>query len=275
VQSLVTTQTQSPVGSGQLHVRGRLQIGSPSVAIVGARAATRRAMTVAYDLGRDLAALGVTVLSGGAIGIDAAAHEGALAAGARTVAILGSGLDAPYPERNRPLFRRILAADGALVSPFADGTPVRRWNFPRRNEVMAQLADAVLVVEASPVSGALQTAGAARRGGRIVAACPGSPGTDALLASGAAMVETADDLMKALAGHARSRSVPHLPESGSDEGMVLSALSATEPRGLEVVAEQSGVSTVRAARALCALELDGLALPARGRYLRARDTESR
>lgn len=220
-------------------------------------------MERACGLAAELAARGAVVVSGGAIGIDAAAHAGALG---RTVAVIASGLDRPYPSRNAALFADIVAAGGALASPFAVGTPVRRWQLLRRNEIIAAMVAAVVVVEARARSGALHTARAAMRLGKVVGACPGSPGTDALLAAGAAWIESADDVVAALAGTPR-RPERRAPADG-DEAAAWGALS--DPGDAEAVAARAGISVVRAARALTALELDGLAtaLPG-GRWGRA------
>ncbi len=246
-----------------LHLYGRFPAGHPIVAVVGSRAASARGVERAGALAADLAARGAVVVSGGAVGIDAAAHAGA---GGRTVAVLASGLDRPYPSRNAALFADIVAAGGALASPFPEGTPVRRWQFLRRNEVIAALADAVVVVEARARSGALHTARAATRISKVVGACPGSPGTDALLGAGAAWIETGDDVLAALAGTPR-RLERRAPEGG-DEAVAWGALEG--PADADTVAARAGISVLRAARALAALELDGLAtaLPG-GRWARA------
>src|SRR5262249_26427301 len=134
---------------------GRMPAGRPIVAIVGSRGASGRGLVLARGLAAALAERGAVIVSGGAIGIDAAAHEGA---GGRTVAVLATGLDRPYPARHAGLFAAIVAAGGALASPFPDGTDVRRWQFLRRNEVIAEMAEATIVVEARARSGALHTA---------------------------------------------------------------------------------------------------------------------
>jgi DNA processing protein len=220
-------------------------------------------MERARGLAADLAARGAVIVSGGAIGIDAAAHAGS---GGRTVAVLASGLDRPYPARNAALFAEIVAAGGALASPFPDGTDVRPWQFLRRNEVIAALVEAVVVVEARARSGALHTARAAAKLGKIVGACPGSPGTDALLAAGAAAIATADDVTAALAG--TPRQLPQRAPAAGDEAAAWGALSGAADA--DTVAARAGISVVRAARALTALELDGLALPLPGgRWVRA------
>ncbi|MGE5184075.1 MAG: DNA-processing protein DprA, partial [Acidobacteriota bacterium] len=129
----------------ELHVRGQLAEG-PAVAIVGARAASARGMDRAHALARHLAERGVHVVSGGALGIDGAAHRGAGAAS--TTVVLGSGVDVPYPRRHAPMFDQIARGGGALVSLLADGTEPRRGTFVQRNPLIAALAEVVVVVEA-------------------------------------------------------------------------------------------------------------------------------
>ncbi len=256
--------------TGSLYQRGEFPSLSPRIAVVGARAASGSGLRKAHDLAAELAARGALVLSGGAIGIDAAAHAGALSANGKTVAVLAGGLDQPYPARNRPLFDAIIATGGGLASPSPDGTPPIGWRFLHRNEILAGLADLVVVVEATTTSGSLHTAKAARKLGKIVGACPGSPGTDKLLATGAHPIASAEDVLAALAGAplpASSSSVAtplSLPEAGSDAALALAALDVDEARDVERVSSLSGLATPRAARALSRLELDGLALTAPG-----------
>lgn len=192
-----------------VRVRGLLSEG-PAVAIVGARAATQIGMDRAHALAKHLAGRGVRVVSGGALGIDGAAHRGALAAGGATTVVLGSGLDVAYPARHAPMFAEVLATGGAMVSELADNEEPRRSTFVQRNKLIAALADCVLVIEAEVRSGSLSTARAAIELGRVVAAWPGSPGCDRLLATGAGMLESADDAERALAGAPRPMPEPDL-----------------------------------------------------------------
>jgi DNA processing protein len=170
------------------------------VAIVGARAASQAAMERAHGLARHLAARGVHVVSGGALGVDGAAHRGALAGGGTTTVVLGSGLDVLYPVRHAPLFGDVLARGGTLAGLLRDGTPPHPGQFPRRNQLIAALAEVVIVVEADVRSGSLSTAAAGTKLGKIVAAWPGSRGCDRLLAAGAAIIENESDAELALAG---------------------------------------------------------------------------
>jgi len=226
-------------------------------------------MARARSIAADLAGAGVLVVSGGAVGVDSAAHRGALDGGGATVAVLAGGLDNLYPGRNRPLFAEIVRRGGALVSMHPDGMAPHRGTFLARNRVIAGMADAVLVIDAQQASGSISTAAAARKLGRVVAAAPGSPGGEMLLASGAALVESAADLLAALDGAPRQRPAT-LPEAGSREALALAALDPRAPLAGELVAARSGLAPREAARALAGLELEGLALLLPGdNYLRS------
>lgn len=145
-----------------------------SVAIVGTRRPTVAGLEIAHEFGKALAEAGLAVISGLALGIDAAAHRGALEGGGHTVAVLGCGLDVPYLEKNLPL-RRQIAARGTIVSEYEDGTPPTSWHFPARNRVIVGLAERVLVVEGGLRSGAMITARISCDAGRTTFAVPGSP----------------------------------------------------------------------------------------------------
>ena len=176
-----------------------------AVAIVGSRRATAHGLALAERLAGDLAARGVTVVSGLARGIDSAAHRGALDAGGRTIAVLGCGVDVVYPPENRRLAARV-AAQGAVLSQFAPGMPALAHHFPIRNRLLAALALGVVVVEAAEASGSLITAGHAGDLGREVMAMPGpagapsSRGAHRLIRDGAALVESWEDVVAAPAG---------------------------------------------------------------------------
>ena len=173
-----------------------------AVTIVGARRATTYGREVARELGRDLAAAGLTVISGMAFGIDACAHRGALEAG-RTIAVLGCGPDTAYPAAHRSLWRRI-SESGLVLSELPPGATPWRWTFPARNRIMAALAGMTVVVEAAERSGSLITAGVAADLGRDLGAVPGpvtsraSAGPNKLLAGGACMVRDAQDVLDAM-----------------------------------------------------------------------------
>src|SRR5215510_3665588 len=188
----------------RLYVRGTLaERDALAIAIVGSRQATSYGLAVSERLAADLAARGVTIVSGLARGIDSAAHRGALRVGGRTIAVLGSGVDVIYPPENRRLARDI-EDHGAVVSQFEMGTRPLAGYFPARNRVIAGLSLAVVVVEAAEKSGSLITAGLAAEMGREVLAVPGSilggrnAGAHALLRDGAKIVERADDILEEL-----------------------------------------------------------------------------
>jgi DNA processing protein len=186
-----------------LWVRGRLPDPlQPALSIVGARAGTMAGCRLAAELATVAVRRGYAVVSGGALGIDAAAHRGALEASGATFAVLGCGVDVVYPDRHAGLFTEIAAA-GGLLSEYPLGTPPRGGNFPVRNRIVAALGERVLVVEARLASGALVTARLAAKLGRRLYAVPGSSGTDGLIASGQAqVVRDAAELARVLAGEA-------------------------------------------------------------------------
>lgn len=173
------------------------------VAVIGARAATPEGLSAAGDIAFDLARAGVVVVSGLARGVDAAAHRGALDAGGKTIAVLGTGIDRIYPPENELLHEEI-ASHGLLVTEFAPGSPPEDWHFPRRNRIISGLSRAVVVVEAREKSGSLITARMAADQGRDVMAVPGTivggrnRGANALLRDGAKLVESAVDILQEL-----------------------------------------------------------------------------
>jgi DNA processing protein len=228
-----------PAPPACLHVRGGLPPAGRVVAIVGARAASTEGCRLASGLAGALARRGYTVVSGGAYGIDAAAHEGALEAGATTFAVLGCGVDVAYPDRHADLFERI-AAVGGLLSEHPDGTRPKAAHFPARNRLIAALAEVVIVVEAGFRSGALSTAAWGRKLGVPVLAVPGSAGTDALLSKGRAGLvrpgpEVVQDVLDHLAGRPPIRAM-ELARPGPAEptSPVLAALEAGASSAQEV-----------------------------------------
>lgn len=237
-----------------LYLRGTLAPDTDAVAIVGSRAASVPGRVLARSLAHDLAAASLTVVSGLARGIDTVAHEGALDAEGRTVAVLGSGLDRVYPPENAALAQRI-AERGAVVSEFALGTPPDRGHFPRRNRVIAGWARAVVVVEAAAKSGALSTARAALDEGREVMAVPGHPsdpgaaGTNALIRDGAVLVRDAQDVAAELGLVLLTGGVP----SGGDP--LLRLLPRGAALGLDALRERSGLETPALLARLTELEL--------------------
>jgi DNA processing protein len=249
-----------------LWIRGtRAALEAPGVAVVGSRAGSAYALAVAERLAVDLAARGLTIISGLARGVDSAAHRGALAAPGSTIAVLGSGADIIYPREHIPLATRIIAATahgamGAIVSELVPGTPPRPDFFPRRNRIISGLARAVVVIEAGEKSGSLITARCALEQGRDVLAVPGNVlngrnrGSHALLRDGAKIVEGADDILEELgldggAGHVRTK--------GSYDP-VLACLFPGEPCDLDAIAERTGLTAARLLPRLLELELQGL-----------------
>ena len=241
----------------------------PAVAVVGSRRATAQGRAFAHGVAGRLAERGAVVVSGLAHGIDAAAHEGALEAGGTTVAVLGCGVDVPYPRRNRALAQRIRER-GALVSEYWPGTAPAPWRFPARNRIVAGLAQAVAVVEAGRRSGALITADFALELGRPVLAVPGWPGTVAsegangLLRAGAALLEDADDVVAELPDAPWRRAGP--AAAAAPEGLAgrVHAALAREPMSADRLADELGEDPAAIAAAVALLEVEGLAVRGEG-----------
>jgi len=253
---------------------------SPVVAVVGSRRPTPYGRGMAERLARDLAERGVAVASGLAIGIDAAAHEGALAGG-RTIAVLGSGLDVPYPKSNRKLFDRI-AGEGAVISEFPLGTEPLAANFPRRNRIISGLAWALVVVEAAEKSGSLISAEFALEQGREVLAVPGnatselSRGANRLIKEGAKLTATWEDvaeelpppLREALLAQRAGETAP-LPLLSDDEAAVRELLSPDTPAHVDELLERTELSVTELLTILLGLEIKGVAASVPGkRYVR-------
>jgi len=253
-----------------LFVRGRLTpADAQAVALVGTRRATTYGRAVADRLARDLAAAGVTVVSGLAKGIDTSAHRAALQAGGRTIAVLGNGLDQVYPAENAGLARQIVDSDaGAVVSEFAPGVPPDAVNFPRRNRIISGLSSGTVIVEAGERSGALITADFALEQGREVLAVPGSifspmsAGPNELLKQGATPVTGAADILNTLNPvHIVDEAAPVLrpmAELGQGATTVWQALGE-EPRHIDELARASGLAPGEISATLAMLELSGLA----------------
>ncbi|MCX7857407.1 MAG: DNA-processing protein DprA [Deltaproteobacteria bacterium] len=184
-----------------LYVKGSLLIGENTIGIVGSRRASYEGMNMAEKIGETLSSVGITVVSGLARGIDAAAHKGALMGKGGTVAVLGCGIDICYPSENRWLYNRI-SEQGLILSEYAPGEPPLAHHFPERNRIIAGISKAILVVEASKKSGALITASLALDYGRDVMAIPGSvfddayAGTNSLIKEGARLVDSVEDILE-------------------------------------------------------------------------------
>lgn len=264
-----------------LHVAGGLErflalAKTTAVAIVGSRRPSAYGIDVARSLARGAAAAGITVVSGMALGIDAAAHRGALDANRPTVAVLAAAPERPYPARARSLHARILAS-GAAVSELPPKTSARRWMFPARNRLIAALAGLTVIVEARPGSGALVTARHAAELGRQLGAVPGritSPlarGPHRLLRQGALLIEGPEDVLDGLFGAdtaARTSRpcAPDRPALPPDEQALLDALADGQDAATALV--RAGLDAHRGFAALASLELAGrIRHEPGGRYL--------
>lgn len=204
-ESYPSLLTEFPGAPERIRFRGVLPgRGAPLVAIVGTRKATDEGRALARTVARECARMGLGIASGLAFGIDAAAHEGALAGEGYTLAVLANGLDTVYPREHEHLAERILAAGGALVSEYPEGTPAYPGQFLERNRVIAGLSLATIVIEAPARSGAIATARHAAEGGREVFVFPGAPGnpnyrgSHELVRNGARLVASVDDIVNDL-----------------------------------------------------------------------------
>jgi len=268
----------------RLYVLGSIDtLNLPSLAIVGARKATPYGLNCARRFARAAAIRGITIVSGGAIGCDQAAHQGALEVGGKTVVVLGCGANVVYPQRARELFMQVLAEQGALVSEAPWGSPPSRWSFVRRNRIIAGIAQATLIVEAGLPSGTFTTADATLAQGKEVLAVPGSifakesRGANRLIAQGAIPIvddESFSDALFQLYGVLKfSPSVSfdgkHATQENNGSGLrgkVLDAL-AQEPLRAEALRGICGDDVVEVIRYLSSLELAGLVQRLRdGRY---------
>ena len=256
------------------------------VAVVGTRRASAYGLTHTREIAAELAQTGVCVVSGLALGIDAAAHTGALDGGGRTVAVLGSALDKPYPQENEPLMRRILESGGSVVSEYAPGTPPSRYSFLQRNRIIAGMCLGTLVTEGPRRSGALNTATRTLENGREVFALPGNvdnPGAqlpNMLISEGARLVTGAADILSALViepkdapkaaqaavapMEASAEKKPHIP-GGLDETQraICAALLAGEA-DFDTLCAVSGLESDELGALLIEMEMDGLVTPLAG-----------
>ncbi|MES2561435.1 MAG: DNA-processing protein DprA [Pseudomonadota bacterium] len=273
-QALLNTPDPPPV----LYVKGRHELlNRMSLAIVGSRNATQQGLAHAERFARALSDAGLTIVSGLALGIDAAAHRGGLEGASSSVAVVGTGLDIVYPARNRDL-AHALAREGCIISEFALGTPAVAGNFPRRNRIISGLARGCLVVEAALSSGSLITARMANEQGRDVFAMPGSihsplaKGCHRLIKQGAKLVESADDVLSELglvAPHTAQRTV--MTRAGERPSHPLLDALGFDPCDIDTLCARSLVSAEAAAALLTQWEIEGWieSLPG-GRYLQVR-----
>ncbi len=247
-----------------------------AIAMVGSRRASAYGMQTAEKISYELAASGLTVVSGMARGIDTASHKGSLEAGGRTVAVLGSGIDIPYPASNRNLVKMI-ESSGAVISEFPLGTIPNRENFPRRNRIISALSLGVIVVEATIDSGSLITVGYALEQGKEVFAVPGnitsknSKGTNDLIKKGARLVESADEVIDELRSQIKGILKEEKPDNetklysmNQDEKTICNYLSH-EPKHIDSIIRGINMSTGRALSILLNLELKGIIRQADGK----------
>jgi DNA processing protein len=259
----------------ELFVRGGIPDG-PMVAIVGSRKADGWAKRFAFQLGRDLVRHGLAVISGGALGVDTAAHEGALDGGGPTVAVIGSGFHYMYPKANESLFKEIPSNGGALISEYAPFQPPTKWTFPKRNRIIAALANGVIVVQAGRVSGALITARNARELNIPLGSVPGAAGdasnrgTNQLIRHGATMVEDISDVLRMVDTNGTFDQLP-LPgletEKTSFRNTVSDVFSPIEvkildtlgynPLHIDEIAMGAGLGVSETSAAILSLELMG------------------
>lgn len=244
-----------------LYLKGSdLLAKSLKIAIVGARRCTSYGAAISYELSKELAAKGVTIVSGLARGIDAAAHKGALDAGGRTIAVLGCGFDHIYPKENRELYSDI-AASGTLISEYAPEIGPLAYHFPARNRIISGISTATIIVEARKKSGALITADFAMEQGKEVMAFPGSVknplsgGCHELIKNGAALVTSIDDVFEVLGIETEERSSTK-SDLLEDEIKVLEGLDY-EPTIPDKLAAVLGVSITELSTTLLSLELKG------------------
>ena len=264
-----------------LYVKGELRDNdSRAIAIVGSRSASDYGRRIARDLARGLASFGFTVVSGMARGIDGMAHESALQAGGRTLAVLGSGVDHAYPPEHEMLYRRI-SENGAVISELPMGARPIAFNFPARNRLISGLSLGVVVVEATEKSGSLITASLAAEQGREVFAVPGeagasrSRGSHRLIRQGAKLVETVEDIIEEIApqlsrrGDAAPASARSLPENSGPAARQIFALLKETSLQVDQVIEQSGLPAPQVLQVLLDLELQGFVCQTPGKIYRA------
>lgn len=247
-----------------LYLKGKLPHSSSAIAVVGSRRASDYGISVTTRFARELAGQGVTIVSGLAMGVDAAAHRGALQVGGATVGVLGCGIDLIYPGENRQLYRE-MEEKGAIVSEFPPGTQPDAPNFPRRNRIISGMSRGVLVVEAAEKSGSLITARFALEQGREVFAVPGninfraSRGTNSLIKEGAKLVESVADIM----GELPPEGV-QLPQWAQKQNFNLSPdeerlteLLTEKPLHIDELTVRSGLTVPTVSAMLLRLELQG------------------
>ncbi|MDO8747327.1 MAG: DNA-processing protein DprA [Thermodesulfovibrionales bacterium] len=256
-----------------LYIKGIIQKEDRyAVAIVGSRKYSSYGKLAAEKLSSELSSMGFTIVSGMARGIDTLAHTAAINSGGRSIAVLGSGIDVPYPPENRGLMEK-LAASGCVISEFPPGTLPERENFPKRNRIISGLSLGVLVVEATADSGSLITANCALEQGKEVFAVPGninsvnSKGTNDLIKKGAKLVQSAEDVIEELApilkGYIRTREKANI-ELSVEEKKLCDIMTA-EPKHVDMLSMESKMPVQKVLGILLSLELNGIAKQAEGK----------
>ena len=272
-----------PVG---LYVKGSVNLSLPSIAIVGTRNPGSYGHITAGNLARELAGQGAMTISGGAAGIDSAAHRGSLSEDGMTIAVFGTSIDRIYPFENRDLFERIIER-GAVISEYPVGTPGESWHFPERNRIIAALSSRVVIIEAGERSGALITARYARELGRELWAVPGritdenARGTNSLLNNGAKCLWDIGEFVESFTGKheqlalfadddaeesADNTHINSEPEMSDDEKVIYSLLQKKGNRMLDEIIAETNIDAADIQDALMMLEAEGLVKEASGRY---------
>jgi DNA processing protein len=275
-----------------LYVKGNPGVLSlPQVAVIGSRSPTPTGRATALDFAHELAASGFAVTSGLALGVDVAAHQGALQAGGKTIAVMGTGIDQVYPARHQEIAAQIVASGGALITEFPLGAHPQPANFPQRNRIISGLSCGILVVEAAVKSGSLITARHALQQNREVFAIPGSihnplsKGCHALIKDGATLVEAAADIVEELGGLLSlkwqevkldrevhpARFAEELA-THSDEAIVLAQLGF-EPTGLDTLVKRTGLAVGDIMACLLTMELRGLVANMGAGYMRVQQAK--
>lgn len=235
-----------------------------AISVVGSRKLTDYGASVADNISGNLARMGFTIVSGMARGVDSLSHRAALKAGGRTIAVLGSGVDVPYPPENKGLMEKIIES-GGVISEFPPGTPPDKENFPRRNRIISGLSLGVLVVEAASDSGALITARYATDQGREVFAVPGnitsanSEGANELIRMGATLIRQANDIVEELAPVLKGfiRSADKVAIDITEEEKSLCTVLSGEPKQIDDISRESGVPVSKVLGVLLGLEIKG------------------
>ena len=250
----------------EIYVRGTVPESEvPSVAVVGTRKATREGKELAEQTAKELAEAGVVVISGLAMGIDTAAHKGALSSGGKTVAVLGNGIDSVYPAQNEKLAKQMLSAGGAIVSEYGPGEPSFKGNFIQRNRIISGLSLGVVVVEAPAISGALSTARFAGEQGRGVFVFPSSPrdkhyeGSHALIRDGATLVTKTEEVLADL--DIENYRSPKLitRELSQEEYRVVNVISeAGKPINVDMIIELTTLEPHTVSRIIATLTIEGI-----------------